>query len=55
MLCNFQEGYVNPSQTHPEYFNGEVKWLRAVDINESFITETSRTLTKSGFESVKLL
>lgn len=52
-LCDFQEGYVNPAQTHPEYFNGEVKWLRAVDINESFIIETSRTLTKAGFESAK--
>lgn len=52
-FCDFQEGYVNPSQTHPEYFNGEVKWLRAVDINESFIIETSRTLTKAGFESAK--
>lgn len=52
-LCTFQEGYVNPAQTHPEYFDGEVKWLRAVDINESFITETSRTLTKAGFESAK--
>lgn len=52
-LCNFQEGYVNPVQTHSKYFNGEVKWLRAVDINESFITETSRTLTKAGFESAK--
>lgn len=52
-LCDFQEGYVNPTQTHPEYFDGEVKWLRAVDINESFIIETSRTLTKAGFESAK--
>ena len=52
-LCDFQEGYVNPAQTHPEYFDGEVKWLRAVDINESFIIETSRTLTKAGFESAK--
>ena len=49
--CNFQEGYVNPAQTHNEYFNGDVKWLRAVDINESFILNTSRTLTKCGFES----
>ena len=53
ILCDFQEGYVNPPQTHPEYFDGEVKWLRAVDINESFIIETSRTLTKAGFESAK--
>lgn len=52
-LCDFQEGYVNPPQTHPEYFDGEVKWLRAVDINESFIIETSRTLTKAGFKSAK--
>lgn len=52
-LCDFQEGYVNPPQTHPEFFDGEVKWLRAVDINESFIIETSRTLTKAGFESAK--
>ena len=52
-LCHFQEGYVNPSQSHPEYFDGDVKWLRAVDINESFIIDTSRTLTQVGFESAK--
>ena len=47
--CSFQEGYVNPTQTNPEYFDGSVKWLRAVDINESFIISTSRTLTEQGF------
>ena len=52
-LCQFQEGYVNPAQTHQEYFDGDVKWLRAVDINESFIIETSRTLTQAGFQSAK--
>jgi type I restriction enzyme S subunit len=50
-LCGFQEGYVNPSQECPEYFGGNVKWLRANDVNGSFIFETSRTLTKLGFES----
>jgi type I restriction enzyme S subunit len=50
-LCSFQEGYVNPSQNHPEYFDGTVKWLRAVDINESFIIDTSRTLSQLGYES----
>lgn len=49
--CNFQKGYVNPALTHNEYFDGDVKWLRAVDINELFILNTSRTLTKCGFES----
>ena len=52
-LCSFQEGYVNPPQEKTEYFNGRVKWLRAVDINESFIINTSRTLTDIGFESAK--
>ena len=52
-LCQFQEGYVNPSQKHPEYFDGDIKWLRAVDINESFIINTSRTLTQTGFESAR--
>ena len=50
-LCDFQEGYVNPPQAHPEFFDGEIKWLRAVDINESIIIDTSRTLTKFGFQS----
>lgn len=50
-LCSFQEGYVNPAQIEPEYFDGDIKWLRAVDINESFIINTSRTLTNTGFQS----
>ncbi|AEG61788.1 restriction endonuclease subunit S [Desulforamulus ruminis] len=50
-LCAFQEGYVNPSQSRTEYFDGAIKWLRAVDINESFIFDTSRTLTDCGFGS----
>ena len=50
-LCSFQEGYVNPPQTKPEYFDGTIKWLRAVDINESYIISTSRTITNLGFAS----
>ena len=51
VYCTFQEGYVNPSQNYPEYFDGSVKWLRAVDINESYIITTSRTLSYKGFTS----
>jgi len=49
--CNFQEGYVNPSQKNPEYFNGDIKWIRAVDLNDSYVYETSRTLTREGYNS----
>ncbi|MBR0369274.1 MAG: restriction endonuclease subunit S, partial [Methanobrevibacter sp.] len=49
--CNFQEGYVNPSQKNPEYFDGDIKWIRAVDLNDGYVYETSRTLTQEGYES----
>jgi len=49
--CTFQEGYVNPSQKHPEYFDGDIKWIRAVDLNDSFVYETSRTLSELGYRS----
>ncbi|MBO6285281.1 MAG: restriction endonuclease subunit S [Bacilli bacterium] len=52
-LCTFQEGYVNPPQDEPSFFDGNIKWLRAVDINESFIIQTSRTLSDKGFQSAK--
>ena len=50
-VCDFQEGYVNPSQNHPEYFDGKIKWLRAVDLNNAYVTTTSRTLTEEGYRS----
>jgi len=50
--ASFQEGYVNPPQkTDLGYFGGPIKWLRATDLNNGFVHETSRTLTKKGFES----
>ena len=50
-ICDFQEGYVNPAQEYPEFFNGEIKWLRAIDVTGGYIFNTTRTLTKLGFES----
>ena len=50
-ICEFQEGYVNPAQTHNEYFDGYIKWIRATDINNTYIYNTSRTLTDIGFKS----
>ena len=49
--CDFQEGYVNPSQKQPEYFGGNIKWLRASDLNNRYVYDTERTLTEKGFES----
>ena len=49
--CIFQEGYVNPPQENHEYFDGGIKWLRSLDLNDSFVCNTSRTLSQKGFES----
>jgi type I restriction enzyme, S subunit len=50
-FCVFKEGYVNPSQKFPTYFDGPIKWLRATDLNNSSVYETSRTLSETGFKS----
>ena len=50
-ICDLQEGYVNPSQKVPEYFDGGIRWLRAVDLNDADVFETSRTLSRKGYES----
>jgi len=49
--AKFQEGYVNPPQTNPDYFDGNIKWLRAVDLNDGYVISTTRTLTEKGFLS----
>lgn len=50
-LADFQEGYVNPSQRDSSYFDGPIKWLRATDLNDSLVNETTRTLSEKGFRS----
>lgn len=49
--CAFQEGYVNPSQKEPAYFGGDIKWLRASDLNNDFVYDTERKLSESGYKS----
>ncbi|WP_352283587.1 restriction endonuclease subunit S [Pseudoalteromonas sp. Q18-MNA-CIBAN-0097] len=49
--AKFQEGYVNPSQKHEEYFGEDIKWLRATDLNNANVYETSRKLSTIGFQS----
>jgi type I restriction enzyme S subunit len=50
-VCEFQEGYVNPSQKKPEYFGDEIKWVRANDLTNGYVFATSRKLSRAGFES----
>ena len=50
-ICKLQEGYVNPSQKNQKFFDGEIKWVRANDVNYAPIVNTTRTLSKLGFQS----
>ena len=50
-FCDFQEGYVNPSQKISDYFGGSIKWLRASDLNGSLVYNTERNLSEKGFKS----
>lgn len=49
--CEFQEGYVNPTQEEPRYFGGNIKWLRASDLNDGYVFNTGRFLSEAGYKS----
>lgn len=49
--CSFKEGYVNPSKQYPEYFGGDIKWLRASDLNGFYVFDTEKKLSNKGYKS----
>ena len=40
-----------PSTKHPEYFGGEIKWLKSGDIKEPYIFDTEEKITQLGIEN----
>ena len=40
-----------PTTSNPLFWNGDIKWVTPVDINEKFILETGRKITREGYES----
>ena len=49
--CDFQEGYVNPSQKNRDFFGGNILWLRTLDLVDIYIDDTSQKLTIAGYKS----
>lgn len=37
-----------PSRQHPEYYGGDILWLKTGDLNDSVIQDTSEKITKAG-------
>jgi type I restriction enzyme S subunit len=46
-----------PSRSKPEYWNGNIPWIKTGEINYNIITKTEETITEEGFRnsSVKLI
>lgn len=46
-----------PSTKHPEYYNGDIPWLRTQEVNFGYIHNTEKTITDSGLKnsSAKLI
>lgn len=40
-----------PSTKHPEYFGGNIKWLKSGDIKQLYIYDTTEKITQSGREN----
>ncbi len=40
-----------PSTRHPEYWNGDLKWLSSGETSQRFIYDTERTITQEGVDN----
>ena len=40
-----------PSRTNPEYWDGDVPWVKIADMNSKYISTTSETISKKGLEN----
>ncbi|MCR5660689.1 MAG: restriction endonuclease subunit S [bacterium] len=40
-----------PSTRHPEYWNGNIKWLSSGETSQRFIYDTERTITQEGVDN----
>jgi type I restriction enzyme S subunit len=40
-----------PSRNHPEYFGGDVPWIKIGDLNERTVTVADESITRDGIES----
>jgi type I restriction enzyme S subunit len=45
-----------PSRSHPEYYGGNIPWLKTGDLNDGYIESVPESITKEGYEhsSVRL-
>ena len=44
-----------PLRTHSEYWNGNIKWLKISDLNDSLIDNSDEFITEIGLKNSSLL
>lgn len=55
-MCTLEKACANiyaggtPLTSHPEYYDGDIPWLRSGEIDFNIITSTERNITQLGFE-----
>ncbi|SFT39792.1 type I restriction enzyme, S subunit [Selenomonas sp. GACV-9] len=40
-----------PKRHHPEYYGGDIPWLKTGDLNDGYISEIPETITQEGFDN----
>jgi len=50
VIGNWQSG-ATPSRKHPEYYDGNIPWLKTGDLNDDFITNIPEYITEEGMRN----
>lgn len=50
MIGNWQSG-ATPSRRHPEFFGGDIPWLKTGDLNDSYIDAVEEHITIEGYKN----
>ena len=40
-----------PKSTNPDYYNGDIPWLIIGDLNDSYVSESQKSITKLGLDN----
>ena len=40
-----------PTSTNPEFYNGDIFWVQTGDLNDGYLTDTSKKITKYGLDN----
>jgi type I restriction enzyme S subunit len=51
-LAEIQSGGT-PLRSHPGYYNGEIEWVKTLDLNDGIVLRTEEKITDLGFQAIR--